>query len=597
MELKESILPTTKKTLNAIELFTTIEKYISDKNNSLSQDQKDILNMMNLVEKLMICIPTGAGKGYIMRNRILNLLHNKIRKTLLVVTHRLILNGQHLNDIFKDTIPLAANTGYVWIGSDEPNLTKESLTLLESYNRKFRREFVVEELIKKARNSSDVERLSNEFKSKGMNVVVISTYHSLEYALKIKYDETYLDEVHSATADLGKEIPNIQTKKMFSFTATPKDLVEALYDSDLCITTSDTEDDELIVEASIITHNNNVKLYGERVGITFKDAVDKGTIVPPIIQLIKTTNNLLDINTEEQARLIVESFLYHLNLLKDRKNPLGIEVQPKLLVRCSNIAIMREIVEFLKNNDELKKLGINICRGDSGNSTLNLNEEYMINNTTYSKSNYIENLSLLSEKNEPMIVLHIKQLTEGLNINGFTSLELLPKRKFSFSLRDLIQNMGRTTRLHELDRERLATGEITITDKSLWIKPNSVIMIPYWDGCSEANMKQIFLEICKLMRKTGYDFEIQNHILDDLNEGKQTVENPFNEIKRKDKNKDKIEDIVNIMIENLDQVYDQYVLDQETIKKQQLNIVNGAKISSDMDKMDIDELIEYFKNM
>jgi len=595
MELKEAILPTAKKTM--LDTFSTLEKYITDKNDSLSDDQKDILSMMNLEDKLMICIPTGAGKGYIMRNRILNLLYDKTPKTLLVVTHRLMLNGQHLNDIFKDTIPLAANTGYIWIGSDEPNLTQECLHLLESYNRKFRRRFIVEQLVKKARNSAEVDRLSREFKSHGKNVIVISTYHSLEYALKLKYDESYLDEIHSATADLGKEIPNISTKKLFSFTATPKDLIEALYDSDLCITTGDSDDDEIVVEASIITHNNNVKLYGKRVGITFKDAVDKGSIVPPIIQLIKTTNNLLDINTEEQARLIVESFLYHLEILKERINPLGIKVQPKLLVRCSNIAIMREIVEFLKNNEEIKKLGINICRGDSGNSDLKLNEEYMINDKTYSKSAYIEKLSLLSEENDPMIVLHIKQLTEGLNINGFSALELLPKRKFSFSLRDLIQNMGRTTRLHELDRIRLASGEITVTDRSVWIKPNSVIMIPYWDGCSEANMKQIFMEICKLMRKTGYDFEIQNHILEDLNEGEKRPDNPFDDRKRKESTKDKIEEVVNTMIENLEEIYDQYIIDQETLKKQQLNIINGAKISSDIDKMDIDELIEYFKNL
>jgi uncharacterized pyridoxamine 5'-phosphate oxidase family protein len=38
-------------------------KYLVDKLNSLTSDQKELFNQMQENNKLQICIPTGAGKG------------------------------------------------------------------------------------------------------------------------------------------------------------------------------------------------------------------------------------------------------------------------------------------------------------------------------------------------------------------------------------------------------------------------------------------------------------------------------------------------------------------------------------------------------
>ncbi|MEN6291189.1 MAG: hypothetical protein ABFD07_04110, partial [Methanobacterium sp.] len=66
------------------------------------------------------------------------------------------------------------------------------------------------------------------------------------------------------------------------------------------------------------------------------------------------------------------------------------------------------------------------------------------------------------------------------------------------SIAKVIQNVGRSTRLHPIDRKRLISGEISVGSDG-WVKPNCAVIIPYWDSTSEFT-KKILADIIRKLR-------------------------------------------------------------------------------------------------
>jgi len=106
------------------------------------------------------------------------------------------------------------------------------------------------------------------------------------------------------------------------------------------------------------------------------------------------------------------------------------------------------------------------------------------------KRNFLERIQSLPQKADA-IVLHFDILSEGINVSGFTGVMFIGGRELTET--KYIQNIGRTTRLTEADRENLANGLISVADKEFignklrkqsWEKPYSWIIVPYWDGDS-----------------------------------------------------------------------------------------------------------------
>ena len=77
-----------------------MKEYLKSKLNTLTEDQKSLFNDMLYNILLQVCIPTGAGKGYLMMIDLLNQIVSTRNKIFTVSTHRLMLNTQHLNDSF-----------------------------------------------------------------------------------------------------------------------------------------------------------------------------------------------------------------------------------------------------------------------------------------------------------------------------------------------------------------------------------------------------------------------------------------------------------------------------------------------------------------
>ena len=98
--------------------------YLSEKINSLNSDQKNLFGQMQSNNKLQICIPTGAGKGYLMIVDLLNRLFTSKGRIYSISSHRLMLNTQHLNDIFGVLSPSLGKIGFIFVGSSKYDTSK-----------------------------------------------------------------------------------------------------------------------------------------------------------------------------------------------------------------------------------------------------------------------------------------------------------------------------------------------------------------------------------------------------------------------------------------------------------------------------------------
>lgn len=101
-----------------------MKKYLKSKIESLNIDQLNLFNEMQNSNLLQICIPTGAGKGYLMMVDILNRFLKKNESIFAISSHRLMLNNQHLNDLFQIFSPFIGKVGFIFVGSSKYDTSK-----------------------------------------------------------------------------------------------------------------------------------------------------------------------------------------------------------------------------------------------------------------------------------------------------------------------------------------------------------------------------------------------------------------------------------------------------------------------------------------
>jgi hypothetical protein len=116
----------------------------------------------------------------------------------------------------------------------------------------------------------------------------------------------------------------------------------------------------------------------------------------------------------------------------------------------------------------------------------------------------------------------------------------------------VLQNTGRATRLHPIDRNKLVSGEIGLDNISGWIKPYCSVIIPYWDRESELSKVELAKQIKGLRDQFGFDPTYYVSVGTDIGKGKKEDEmDALNNRDKKDKKAQIIEEI-NHEIEVLD---------------------------------------------
>lgn len=504
-----------------------MQKYLKSKVASLTPDQLGLYNQMQKNNLLQICIPTGAGKGYIMIVDLLTQIVKSKSQISVISTHRLMLNTQHLNDIFDTLSPMLGEVGFVFVGSSKydvakfqsnPGFNKQLLTKGISYN----------EIFSSTTRKAEVEDAVNSHITAGRKVVILTTYHSLHTLKGLSIDTIYNDEAHTLaseadTAQFRDNFNQIKFKRCFFLTATPKDCTNS--------------DDAFLM--------NNETVFGKRIGLTFRECVDKGYIVKPVVHIAMPADIDFNVdfdNPQNMAKFVKDSFLAHGDFIK-RHSASPEKIAPKMLVKCASVDDMWKIHAELLG----KIPGVKICAGASRNpfaahnhfiDTLGIND----------RSEYLEAIQNFDES-EMAIVLHYDTMSEGINVAGFTATQFLSGKLPTIT--KTLQNTGRSTRLHKFDRYRIRKQEITTSDYSTWVKPYCAVIIPYWDGKSEFTAKQLAFNIKQLRDEFDFNPAYMVSIGDDI--GKGFVDDEMKPLNMKDEKNRKIKliDEINHEIELL----------------------------------------------
>lgn len=461
---------------------------------SLNSDQLSLYKDMQSNDLLQVCIPTGAGKGYLMMVDLLNQVVNTKNKIFAISSHRLMLNTQHMNDVFEILSPLIGKIGFVFVGSSKYDVDKFQDNI--EFNKSLlKKHLSYNEIVGSTTNKKEVDKLVEGHIEAGRKVVILSTYHSLHTLANVDIDTIYNDEAHTLASDgdtkFQDNFEQVSYERCFFLTATPKDCVE------------DTETFLM----------NNFEVFGERVGLTFKHCVEMGYIVKPVIHIAIPSN----LNYEKEfksiknmAKFVKETFLAHKEFIAEKSFDPS-KIAPKLLIKCPGVTEMWEIHAELIGSIE----GVKICAGASRNDIGSFNH-YIDNEGVPDRSDYLEILQKFDE-GQMVIALHYDTMSEGINIQGFTGTEFLGGKLPTTT--KTLQNTGRSTRLHKFDRDRLITKEISTSDYSNWVKPYCAVIIPYWDKESEFTKQELARQIKSLRDDFGYNPAFRVSIGSDMAKG------------------------------------------------------------------------------
>ncbi len=504
-----------------------IRKYLSHKISTLNKDQKSLYEQMQIKNKLQICIPTGAGKGYLMMSDLLNQIIDTNNKIFAISSHRLMLNTQHLNDIFDLLSPLIGNIGYIFVGSSKYDVSKFQNNI-ELNTGLLKKKLSYNEIISSTTSSKDVDELVKSHLSKGRKVVILTTYHSLHTLKNVEIDTIFNDEAHTLASDeisnFQENFEKIKYKRCFFLTATPKDCIE--------------ETNSFLM--------NNENIFGERIGLTFKHCVDSGYITKPVIHIALPSNFSTDVefkSVPNMVKFVIDTYLAHSEFIKQNSYQSEL-IAPKILIKCPSVDDMWKIQKEL-----IGKLdGVKICAGASRNETSNFNH-FIDAEGISDRSQYLERLQKLNDSDKA-IVLHYDTMSEGINVSGFTGVEFLGG-KLPTIIKTL-QNTGRSTRLHKMDRERILSGEISTNDYSKWIKPFCSVIIPYWDRESEFTTNELARQIKSLRDNFGYDPVYYVSIGSDIGKGKNPEDMDFLNKKDEKNKKSALIEEINHHIELMD---------------------------------------------
>lgn len=515
------------------------KSFIKGKINTLNSDQLSLFKQMQGVDKLQICIPTGAGKGYIMIVDLLNRILRSKETTFVISSHRLMLNTQHLGDIFMELSPFLGEIGFVFIGSSKFDTKKYSDN--KDFNQKLlRKHLSYHEIITSTTSKKEVREEIERHLVNNRKVVVLTTYHSLNVLGGIEIDTIYNDEAHTLASDEISQFQEnyevISARKSFFFTATPKDCV--------------SEDTDYFLM-------NNVDIFGDRIGLTFKECVDKGYVVRPTIHIALPSDFSPDYDynsVPNMCKFIEETYVAHSNFIADHSvNPF--EIVAKILIKCPSVEQMWKIHANLVN----KLTDVLVCAGASKNDD-GMYCHYIGTEGIRGRSEYLERLQGLST-NQKAIVLHYDTMSEGINVSGFTGVEFLGGKLPTIV--KVLQNTGRATRLHPLDRIGLRDGLLRVDDYTSWVKPYCSVIIPYWDRESEMSKVELAKQIKGLRDQFGFDPTYYVSVGTDIGRGKKDED--MDQLNKRDQQAKKFKVIEEISHEI--EILDQAEIDQKEMER------------------------------
>lgn len=421
------------------------------------QFQQDATNTMHSSDLGQIILPTGTGKSKI-QARYLNetISNNSGFAVYVIVTPRILLTNQLMKDVATDliiaktefkriTVHSGKETNFGEMSIEERKLLKYTDSAITTSSR---------ELLEEVRKAQVMD----------IPALICATYHSVDRVYKAFKDVLNINVLlcdesqYVVSEDFNDSVAKVKSisNKTFFFTATQK-------------TTA---------AANGLGHNNK-DFYGPVLFTkTPREMIEAGYIVRPRLHLVASSGN-----SDQVVDVLIESYREHKGTING---------EPKLLVVCKGSAQMDEIVSSPKFKQFVRQQGPNFKLFDASSEF-----GHNVNGVEIKREEFLDKLN---KHTGAAMVLHINMLAEGINVpdmSGILPLINLKKSKF-------LQTLGRTTRLHVVDRESFKNNEYLPEDLDMMVKPYAYVIVPTYLNEGE-DRKEFIYELIKDLRDHGFN--------------------------------------------------------------------------------------------
>lgn len=498
----------------------------------------------------IIHLPTGTGKTYIQSGLIIKGIEegrkynteNGILPSIPVfvtLTPRIMLSNQLFSVVKENLMERGQDCHYLIVHSGKTT---------DNDSKKFSKEMPYRQLKSTTKTSIIIEEYEKAARE-NVPLVIFGTYDSSERIVNSRIPVYMLlcDEAQYLVSERFGWIPKeneengvrqFNTIKKHYFTATLKETV------------SDNG----------IGMNNNL-LFGDILySKTPLEMINAGEIVRPRMHLVDVSYTEQPGDTElcKDVNAIINGFIEH----RAQCN-----IAPKLLIvtkgsdHLNKITTHPKMVEFLEIRPNLKLFDISSAY------------QPRINGEVVNRQEFLKTLQDLKDYEEA-IILHIDILSEGIDVPGITG--IMPMN--NMGLGKFLQTLGRATRLHKEDREKLYNFKITPNELNKFFKPYAWIIVPIY-GILGEDLKENLTNIVYALRNTG--FNASEDVFIKENKGS-TIPKPLRGVNNPDTRAkalfDEIMDVTHFIEEK--EIADNIAIEEFRLKE---------KISS----MSIDELLKF----
>lgn len=437
-------------------------------------------------ERGQIILPTGSGKTVIGQEVIKNQAGSNGATTTVIFVPRLMLAKQWIKTTSEE---LLRNAGLkiAFINVNSGGVSNKVRRAIETA------QFEMAGVSRKLLSNINPEQITNEVKwlrKEGYHTIVICTYHSSAVLreTKIAFDLGLYDECHFLVSSSEQETEyrnalKASINKRLFFTATPR---------------SSDSDDGLGM--------NNETEFGK---VIFerkpKHMIEAGAIVGPRLHIVGCDTVLDGGDWNNRMDMVFQAFQFHEAQLKNVSAHPD-EIGAKLLVvvdgqlALEGLFESRRFGEIRKEYPHVRMYGLSTDFGlylDDGRGGAD-HREPPVNNSH--KEDFLYELDAL-KSSDSAIIFHVDMLAEGLDVPGITG--LLPLRQCSKI--KFLQNLGRSTRLHKVDRERIENKALKIGNMGKYIKPHCYVVIPYVLENREDFLERYAVLIEALRTEYGFD--------------------------------------------------------------------------------------------
>lgn len=405
-----------------------------------------------------VIMPTGSGKTVVGEEGIKAVATASKQPTVSVVfVPRLLLGKQWIK---RSAVSLLQQSGlpFAFININSGGVRREIKDLIAAAQMQIKGAGTPP--LRTTTSPDEVRKEVSRLRKKGFHVIALSTYHS-SGVLKdsgVRCDLGLFDECQYLVSANAQETEyrlsmSIPMDRRIFMTATPRN-------------TNSAEGQGM----------NNIEQFGP---VIFekkpREIIEAGAIVGPKMHLIGSEHVIEGSDYDNRTEMLFRGHERHKQEVK-RNSFDPDRIGGKILVVCDGQMMLEGIMnckrfkELCKTNPDIKIFALCSTYGVYING---LHIAPPVSGAV--KEDLLAALDAL-DPSEDAIILHVDMIAEGLDVPCLTG--VIPLRN-SNKIK-LLQNLGRTSRLHPDDAYRIfETGTLKPGDYANYVKPNCYAILPY----------------------------------------------------------------------------------------------------------------------